>query len=101
MAAPVSGMNQLRSVFSSSFYTYEERKADILLLKQNSNQFVSNFRNNANLPAGENAIKITCKKDTSGNYQSVISVNELKRLVQSKIFSGQNNISIYFFCFRQ
>jgi len=96
IAAPISGMNQLRSVFSSSFYTYEERKSDLLRLKQNSNQFLSNFRNNSNLPEGEDAIKITCTKDSNGNFQPVISVNKLKKLIQGKIFSGQFDISIYF-----
>jgi hypothetical protein len=96
ISAPISGMNQLRSVFSSGFYTYEERKSDLLLLKQNSSQLVSNFRNNANLPSGEEAIKITCNKDSVGEFQPVLSVKQLKALVKSKIISGQTEISIYF-----
>lgn len=96
IAAPMSGMNQLRSVFSSSFYTYEERKSDLLRLKQNSTQFVSSFRNNSNLPEGEEAIKITCTEDSNGSFQPVISVNKLKMLIKSKIFSGQSDISLYF-----
>lgn len=96
IAAPISGMNQLRSVFSSSFYTYEARKADMLLLKQNSTQFASNFRNNANLPSGEEAIKITCKKDSAGAFQPVLFVKEIKSLIKSKIVAGQTEISIYF-----
>jgi hypothetical protein len=96
IAAAISGMNQLRSVFSSSFYTFEERKSDLLRLKQNSNQFLSNFRNNSNLPDGEDAIKITCTEDSNGNFQPAIYINKLKKLIQSKIFSGQYDISIYF-----
>lgn len=96
IAAPISGMNQFRSVFSSSFYTYEARKADMLLLKQNSAQFVSNFQNNANLPSGEEAIKITCKKDSAGEFQPVLFVKEIKSLIKSKIIAGQTEISIYF-----
>jgi hypothetical protein len=96
IAAPISGMNQLRSVFSSSFYTYEERKADMLLLKQNSTQLVSYFRNNANLPSGDAAIKISCKKDSTGAYQPVESVKKIKEIVKSKIVAGETEISIYF-----
>jgi hypothetical protein len=97
IAAPISGMNQLRSIFSSDFYTYAERKEDVLRLKQNSSQYIVNFRNNSNLPAGENAIKISCTLDSATNtHIPVMSIRALKEIVKSRIIASESPITIYF-----
>jgi hypothetical protein len=97
ISAPISGMNQFRSFFSSNFYTYDERKEDLLRLKTNANQYTPSFINNANLP-DEAAIKIKCVLDSvNGNHVPEFSVMEIKQMVQSSILvNNQKLVHIHF-----
>ena len=92
IVAPISGINQFRSFFSSSFYTYTDRQEDITRLKSNVNQFSSSFINNCSL-SNEVAIKIGCALDSSsGFYIPDFSVREIKEMVKRSLFNNMEKV---------
>lgn len=91
VSCPMSGMNQLRTIFSNNFYTFDERSSDIRTMRENAAQYASFFTKTCPLPTETPTLNVFVE---SNNPE--YSVAYLENYVASNLQGEGKTIKIFF-----